>query len=225
MHCIGKSRRTGKPCHGQAITGRNYCRMHGGKAPRGAALPQFKHGRYSKDLPTRLLAHYELARTDPKLLELKEEIALVQARVVDLIKRVDTGESGHLWQQLSKAFADLTEAIQARDTEAIRDSLTVMQSLIQRGTSDYQTWEEAGKQIDRQQRLVESERRRAVELQQVITMEQFLLYTSVYTDAIRTIITDRTQLAQLQSLLAARFRERHVTLDLELAAPTPGPDE
>lgn len=31
--CVAKSKRSGKPCNGQAISGGTVCRMHGGAAP------------------------------------------------------------------------------------------------------------------------------------------------------------------------------------------------
>jgi len=223
MKCKGRSRRTQLPCKKDARIGREFCELHGGNSRKGIASGQFKHGRYSKDLPTRLLAEYDLTRNDPKLLELKDEIALIHSRAVDLIKRVDSGESGHLWQLLAKTFADLEEAIRAKDTVTIGAALTEMQRLIVRGTEDYHAWEEVTKQIDRKQRLVESERKRAVELQQFVTVEQFMLYASVYTDAIRQIITDQQQLARLQQLLAIRFRERGVNV-VGALEPTTDPD-
>ena len=44
--------------------------MHGGTTPRGLALPQTRTGRFSKDLPTRLLANYQAAPADPEMLAL-----------------------------------------------------------------------------------------------------------------------------------------------------------
>jgi predicted AAA+ superfamily ATPase len=55
----------------------------------------------------------------------------------------------------------------------IAESLSALAALIQQGTDDYHAWEEASRQIDRTQRLVESERKRAVELHQLITMDDF----------------------------------------------------
>ena len=52
------------------------CRLHGGKSPAGLASPHYKDGRYSKALPARLAARYATAEADPRLLELRDEVAL-----------------------------------------------------------------------------------------------------------------------------------------------------
>jgi len=211
-YCNGTSKRTKGPCEANAMKGREKCYHHGGKTPRGAALPQFKHGRYSKDLPSRLLADYEQTRSDEKLLEQREEIALVQARINDLIKRVDSGESGHLWNKLQETYQALEDAIRSQEPDDIRLALFEMKQLITRGVNDYRAWQEAGVQVDRKMRLVESERRRAIELQQTATAEQFLAFTSVVQHAILKVIKDTALLSQLQSEFTILFRERGIQL-------------
>ena len=67
------------------------CRWHGGKSLRGAEHPMAKHLRYSKYLPEALLARYQEARDDPQLLELRDEIALVDSRLIQLIDPALTG--------------------------------------------------------------------------------------------------------------------------------------
>ena len=44
----GAKTRKGRPCQNAPVLGRNRCRMHGGASLRGAAHPNFKHGRRSK---------------------------------------------------------------------------------------------------------------------------------------------------------------------------------
>jgi len=194
------------------MIGRPTCHMHGGKTPRGFAHPSTKTGRYSRDLPTRLVADYEVTRLDPHLLELRDEVSVVHTRILDLIKRVDSGESGHLWRQLQSAFHALTAALREQDQDGIRTALTDMNTLIARGTQDYLAWEEASKQIDRKQRLIESERRRALELGQVATAEQLVLFLKVHQDAILEVITDQRQLTRLQFAISQRFRARGLAL-------------
>ena len=82
----GAKTRKGTPClRAPMVNGR--CNLHGGKTPIGAALPQFKTGRYSKYLPARLAERYHEAERDPELLSLRSELALVQARLAELISK------------------------------------------------------------------------------------------------------------------------------------------
>ena len=110
MQCTAHSKRDGSPCRGKAVKGRTTCRMHGGTIPRGLALPQTTHGRYSKDLPARLAGRYREAQSDPELLALRDEVALVDARLGDVLGRVDSGESGALWKQLSNSWQAFIKA-------------------------------------------------------------------------------------------------------------------
>jgi len=70
--------------------GRNVCRAHGGATPRGIASPHYKHGRWSKDVPTQLACRYEEARQDSELLSLRDEIALIDCQISTVLAQ-DTG--------------------------------------------------------------------------------------------------------------------------------------
>lgn len=62
------------------------CRIHGGATPGGFASPHFKTGRYSKVLPAALRDRYEQARGDEDLLSLRDELALVDARIGEVLQ-------------------------------------------------------------------------------------------------------------------------------------------
>ena len=88
----GAKKRDGTPCRAAPVAGRNRCRLHGGATPRGGAIgPAFKHGRYSRDLPTRLAARYREIQADQELRSLRAEIALVATRIVDVLGQIETG--------------------------------------------------------------------------------------------------------------------------------------
>lgn len=179
------------------------CRLHGGKTLNGMANPSFKDGAHSRYmLPLRMRDNYETALADPALLDLKPEIAAVHARIQDLIARVDSGESGHLWRLLQAAYDQLRTATDGDEQVA---AIAEIGRLITRGAADYAAWSEAMKEIDRKQRLVESTRKRALELHQMISLEQLkpLLFDAI--DFVRRYITDREQLTEFQRILETRF--------------------
>lgn len=49
-----------------------------------------KSGKFSDAVPERYLDDYERALADPNLLSLRDEIALLDARIIELLKRVDS---------------------------------------------------------------------------------------------------------------------------------------
>jgi len=173
--------------------------MHGGKTPRGIASANFKTGRYSKDLPTRMASRYREAQEDSDLLVLRDDIALVDTRITDLLSRVDTGEAGVLWKTLKKAYDDYRAATIKKDALAMADALQTIEASIKQGNADYVTWSEVIDLVDRRRRLVESERKRLVEMQQTITTERAMALLGAVVDTIRKHVADRDTLVAISN--------------------------
>ena len=198
MAICGAKKRDGSICRMSAMPN-GRCRLHGGKSPAGIASGTFKTGRYSKVLPARLAGRYAEARDDSELLALKEEIALTDARLQDLLARVDTGESGGLWRDLQGARIAFLAAQRAQDQEAQITTITTILDLIRRGHSDYAAWREVGGVLEQRRRLVESERKRLIEMQQTITAEQAMILVQALLASIKEHVTDRAALAAIQT--------------------------
>lgn len=199
--CTATSKRTGNRCKARAVLGRTVCYHHGGATPRGFDLPQTKIGRYSRDLPARLSSRYQEALSDPDLLAMREEVALVDARLGDLLKRVDSGESGLVWDLLQKVYHEFVE-VRGLGNEGAREAaakLTEMARLIQRGTADRVAWGEIGDLLEQRRKLVESERKRLLDLQLVITADKAMLLMAAVVDVIRRNVTDKHILAAISA--------------------------
>lgn len=187
MQCQAKAKSTGKQCQRSAVSGKRVCTVHGGLTPGGVASPNFKTGRYSKYLPDRLTSRYEQAVSDPQLLELNHEIALIDSRLSDLLSRVDSGETGQLWQEVSKAW-------QAHKATKSDETAVQLDTLIKKGHDDYQAWNEIQNTIEQRRRLVESERKRLVEAQQYVTAVQAMTMIGNVLAIIKDNVTDRKTL-------------------------------
>lgn len=185
------------PCRRWPVRGRARCRLHGGHNPSGLAAPAFKHGRYSKVLPTRLIDRYRAAREDAALLELREELALVDARLGDLLQRVELGEAGSLWRRARASYAAFEDASRRQDTDAVRAALAELGGLLRRGAGDYAAWAEVHACIEQRRRLAEAERKRLEALQATLTAEQALAMFSALTSIIKAHVTDRAALAAI----------------------------
>ena len=85
MGCPATSKRTKQPCRAKVMLGRTTCYHHGGKSLVGPAVNTYRSGRHSRYLPVRMAAKYQEAEHDPELLSLRDEIALVDARLADLL--------------------------------------------------------------------------------------------------------------------------------------------
>src|SRR5581483_3937130 len=185
----GAKTRAGGTCKQPALTN-GRCRYHGGKTPHGVKSPHFKHGRYSKYLPTKLAARYTEAAADKDLLELHAEIALIDARLSDVLERIHKGESGTLWEQIGIEFDKFKRAQVIKDTDEARAALAALDRLITEGIADYAAWKEVFELVEQRRKLVESERKRMVEMQQMISMERALILIGAIGETIRRHVAD-----------------------------------
>jgi len=190
MKC-GARNRQGEPCQRWALAGRNRCGLHGGKTPVGPACKHYRTGRYSVYLPERLRERYETAEDDAELLSLRSEIALTDARLVDLLARVDSGESGRLWAHLKRTYDEYTRARLADDQSKMTTALAKVERLIDSAVQDDAAWAEIGTLIEQRRRLTESEQKRLVALQQMITATEAMAIVHRVVDIVSRHVTDR----------------------------------
>jgi hypothetical protein len=184
------------------------CRIHGGTSLVGIASPSFKDGRHSKYLPARLLERYEASQRDGDLLAMRDEIALLDARLSDLLERADSGDSGAAWQRLQGLWRDFARFRATGDVKQMTYTLELIGQGITGGVADHAIWGEIGQLMDRRARLVEGERRRLELTQQTLTVEEAMGMLRTVIDVIQRNVTDRAVLARIASELASL-----VTLD------------
>jgi len=205
MRCAAKNRR-GEQCGKGAVPGKTVCRLHGGATPCGGGSPHWKHGRYSKALPAHLLQRYEEGRHDGELLALRDEVALVDTRIDELLKKVDTGESGDRWALLRQAARELERANRQGDMNALDAALDRMTGVIQQGLENAEVWEEIIRLLEHRRRLAESEHRRLISLRQILTAEEAVTLLAMVADTVRRHITDRDALTAISDDLALLAR-------------------
>lgn len=192
----GAKTRSGTPCQKSPMTN-GRCRLHGGLSLAGAASPTFRTGRYSKYLPTRLAARFQEAQADPELLGLRDEIALIDARLAELVQRLNAGESSLLWSKLKETHDELVQATQARDAVKIAGLMQTIASIIESGSRDGDMWAEIFTVVNQRARIVESERKRLVENQQMISSERAMILMAAVVDTIRKHVTDPATLTAI----------------------------
>jgi len=179
------------------MRGKTKCRSHGGATPSGPAAGRYKHGRYSKFLPSRLVTKFKDAMDDPELTQYRHSIALLTARLYELLEE---GESELLWSKTQEAFRELEAAIPAENQASIRASLNALHGLIKRGRADSLRWREVYDVVERAGRMKEREHKRVAQLEQMISVEQFFEFINVVLliltknvqdkEALRTIVRE-----------------------------------
>lgn len=170
--------------------------MHGGKSLVGVSSPSFVTGRHSKCLPTRLSATYEASLSDPDLLAMRSEIALLDSRLSDVLEGISNGEAGELWKRLKDA---LREYDKAKNGEEQAEAFGLMRWLINEGFQEYMSWMEVRHIIEDRRRVADSERARLKDLQQMIPTERAMVMLAAMVGVIRKHVHDRATLAAISA--------------------------
>jgi len=182
--------RSGYQCKQAALEGKKVCVYHGGKSLIGMASATYKHGRHSKYIPSKLIEKYNEAQNDKDLLSLSEEIKLIDARINQLLERVEEGGGMTNWSALNKAWRGLIAAQRAQDQDKASELAATMNDIINRGLHDSMIWSDIEHTIDRRQRLVSAEAKRLTDMEQMITTERALGLMVFIAESIRTRLMD-----------------------------------
>jgi hypothetical protein len=173
------------------MKGLAVCRMHGGKTLRSPASANYKDGRYSRFLPSRMFAAYREAGLDPELMSLRQDLGLLDARIIDVLKRVDTGEAGAIWQAAQAAMVRFDRAWLKKDGKDMESALAEAKRLMTQGASDYAAWQEVGSLMDQRRKLVESEQRRLTLAHEVLSRDQAMALMGQLVDILQRHVPDR----------------------------------
>lgn len=197
MQCTATSKRSGQQCRNAAVRGQRVCRMHGAHSRKGAASGRFVDGRYSKALPERLAARYAAAEADPELLNLRSEIALVESLITDALVTLDSGGAFTVFADLRRDWQQLLRLQAAGKTAEAGVVLKQIGEGIATGASAGQTLDALTRLIDQRRKLVESEQKRLVAMQQILTTEQAMTFVGVVMGAVKAHVTDAKQLSAI----------------------------
>ena len=202
MQCTAKTRSGGR-CKNNAINGTSKCRMHGGSSLAGIASPTFKTGRYSKHLPSHLAARYGEVLDDPELMALRDEVALIGTRQTELLDRLESGLSPRRWAAAQVAFNDLMTAIGEKDNEAGQAAVRALGMALDTTVHEGAIWDEVVALGEQRRKLVESEQKRLLAAQQLISVEQGMALIARLTESVRRHVSDPSILAAIAADLRA----------------------
>lgn len=131
---------------------------------------------------------------------MREGIKLADARIVDLLKRVDHGESGQLWTELEAAW----RAIQtATDAEGRRRALEDVGRLIKQGAADWQLWDQIFRTMEQKRRLQESEQKRLIAMGSMISAGEAINLAVALVSAVKAEVDDPATLRRINDRVFA----------------------
>jgi len=164
--------------------------MHGGRTPRGLASRLTKTGRYSKDLPTRVAARYETAMADPELLSVRDDIALLQGAIADVMAEMKSAESTPDLDAILGSVEKISAEWQTWDWTRMNAELARLKERLVGKQSQRAALAEIRSLIKEKAQLVAQENRLLADRQQMITVEQYLLGMRALGSAVRRLVDD-----------------------------------
>jgi hypothetical protein len=136
-----------------------------------------------------MVERYEAAAGDPELLALRDDIAVMETRIAELLARVDSGEASAAWRSLESAWGAVERA--RRDPAALAGALAELGAIIRRGVSDYAAWDDVQRAMDAKRKLTEAEQKRLVAMRQMVTAEEAMVFVAAVQSSVRRHVTDQ----------------------------------
>lgn len=140
-------------------------------------------------MPTHLLSAYKAAQEDKELLSTRDDIALVDSRINELLSRVRKDEQGpegsELWIKIRAGFRLMSEQVELGNAAKSDYYMREVSAMLEEGTKDYFAWREIGQLLDKRRGLAEAERKRQLEMRQLLTSEQAILLMNKVLEALQ----------------------------------------
>lgn len=192
--CGGRTKSGGR-CQVGVTMANGRCYIHNGGAPRGLASPNATAGgRYSKDLPTRVLQRYESALADPELLSVRDDIALLQGAITDLMAELKEAEARPDLDAILGTVEKIADNWKSWDWTKMDGELVRLKEAITGRQSQRQALRDIRELIREKAQLVAQENRLLADRQQMITVEQYLLGMRALGSAVRRLVNDAATL-------------------------------
>lgn len=179
----GAKTRSGSKCAQRAMTN-GKCYLHGGKSLAGLASPRLKTGKWSKYVPVQLLESYEEYRTDPDLLSLNDDVALLRSITSTHLKAMEQGNTSPAWIEAKKAFDEMDAASLSGELDKFVTAKARLASIIEPGYRAAIAEGQVIRNIDQLSKVVDKERRLLIDKQMMISVAEVNLYMRVILSAL-----------------------------------------
>jgi len=199
MQCQAKAKSTGEQCKRRAVKGKRVCTVHGGLTPGGLASPNLKTGRYSKYIPANLTDRYEEAVSDPDILSLNEDVALLRSLVFKHLESMAAGDTHPSWKPAYAGLQKVKKAIATGKEDLLLEGISELETVIMPNYRAAMAEDKVTGYIDQLGRIADKERRLLIDRQQVITVERMMLMITAIAAIVKQHVDDRNTLRDIQT--------------------------
>lgn len=207
--CIGHVKKKGVgmvPCEAQPHTADGRCLLCAGQIVlRGKAAHEWRANHYVERMPDNLKFVFSRAAENDALVSMKYQMALVDAREVQLLERLGTEESGKAWLKIRAEAETLKQHIENEDTTNQAKSLWALLKAIEEGSNDDVIWGEIRENAEFRRKLSESERKHIESERAQMSMEQIGQIAAFFGNLLKRYVTDPARLMAAATELQRYF--------------------
>lgn len=171
----GAKKKDGSVCLSRSINQENgRCKHHGGASLTGASHSRFKTGQYSSYMPERLMEKYYNVIEDEDLISVKSDIAVITARIAELLQESDKTIGKVDFEELLFVYNKWQSLASAGQKEKASVERIRFESLLGNVQKDLSIWTEIQNALELKRRLSDTERRRMTDLSLFIPVDKVM---------------------------------------------------
>jgi ribosomal protein S15P/S13E len=171
------------------------CKYHKGGAQIGPLNPQWKHGRSSKffkGMPEHLREAYTASVSDPDIVSVRDEMGLFDARAMELLERLTTGESAVMLAVMARTVTEMADELahDEVDVDYLDTRVAALRQLLKERARDQATWGELRETVEGRRRLADTERKLLEHKQAVVDVAELRAITAFFLTSIKTHVAE-----------------------------------
>ena len=175
--------RAGSRCRHQAISNSMFCGIHA-RDVEPADDHSAEQGRYTGYVGV-LESKYQDALQDRYLLHLRDEIAILDARLKDLLPQVKEGANAAAWKKVTAQYRLLKTAFKKEDMGSVHALLDTLDEAMAEGKREIDLWFDIQATMEQRRKLVETEQKYLAQTNQMIPLESAIVLLSGTISAIK----------------------------------------
>lgn len=190
--------RVGGRCRQPGMRPSGRCRMHGGKAVRGIANKNTVTGRYSTDLPTRLLGRYEGLMADGTLLSLRDDIALIGANIGEELEAIKAVEEEPDMEAVVGKIQTIADNWSKWDWTKMNEEMDALLDIAKGRQNRQDAMGRVRNLIKDKAALIQQENRMLLERDAMIPVDQVMLLMRALVGVVRRTVRDPQMLMTIE---------------------------
>lgn len=196
--CGAKLRNKAAYCRNKAILVNGRCRNHGGLTPKGISSPHYKHGRYSRHLPTLVRDRYYESLNDPELTALRDDLALIDIHISEVLMEMHSPaadvDNKLLRDKIELCRLGLEECDPAsKQIPDLVELLDELDATVERRTRTTGNFSRLLPLLEQRRKTTESENRRVFSSNNSFTVEQAIAFVRLLANSVKRHVTDPRQ--------------------------------